>query len=460
MPTREQTAALVKFIRKSSSPPPPVFVGRQDVIADIESKVAEFNNHGEPKATRILQGAPGAGKSSILAELERRSLVFGESVPDFHNVLVLNSQIMEKMDNVMHYMTVAAGLSSHRWSGKLLKTAARAGVRLGESLSGEVSPASVIAGFGDVVRSFTGDIGGRPENLFELKAIFQPDDWKRPLIVAIDEAQRFGWSENSPQKSFLQSLHDNDPALPILPVFAGLGDLESVLYGAGLTRIENIHEIGCLTDNEMDDFFIGFRRKFGLVILDDSDHVISNIKRLTQDSHGWPRHLYHSFQALGHAVRLVDGDLSRVNWSHVHEDALTRRQAYYLGQTSEEMQESVNLTSAIMLDVKDGMDLNDINKLIRGNVRNEDGWILPENMTVKDFRHHLVHKGAFQQRPDRTFHCPIPSFRTFLINRAKDPGLRERAERLVMAERKAVSDDSDRSPPEPKPYDDGSFGYS
>ncbi len=456
MPTREQTAALVKFIRKSSSPPPPVFVGRQDVIADIESKVAEFNNHGEPKATRILQGAPGAGKSSIFAELEQRST---EKVRGY-SILVLSSEDMEKLDNVMDYMTVAAGLSSHKWGERLLKTAARASARLGKSLTENVSPISVIAGFGDVVRSFIGDIGGRPENLFELNGIFPPHDWQRPLIVAIDEMQNIAVDRGHPVAKFLQALHNCQRGLPILPVFAGLGDVQNVLSRAGLTRIDNIHEIDCLTMDEMNDFFLGFRLKFGLVIRDDNNHVILNIDRLMQDSNGWPRHLYHSFQALGNAVRMIDGNLSKVNWSHVHGDALRRRQVHHLGQTSEEMQENVNLTSAIMLGVKDGMDLGDIDELIEDNVRDERRWRLPENMTVRDFRHHLVHRGALQQRVDKTFYCPILSFRTFLINRAKDPELRERAERLAMAERKTVSSDSDRSPPEPKPYDDGSFGYS
>ncbi len=450
MPTQRQMDDLLEFI-DSSPAPPPVFVGRQDVIQDIEKRLPYLlKASGRPKETRLIHGAPGAGKSYILAELERRGIEDGK-----YNVLVLNSERLDDMKEVMESLSIAAGLSSTRWRNTLLESAAR-------GTAGAIQMATGIPGIQDAVNSLIDGIGGVPRTMTAFAKKFPVSNWQMPLIVAIDEAQRFSWPKDTKQAFLLQSLHDNDPALPIMPVCAGLGDLKDVLSRIDLTRIENIHEIGCLTDDEMDDFFIGFRHKFGLFIRDDSDsdHVIPNIKRLTQDSHGWPRHLYHSFQALGHAVRLVDGDLSGVNWSHVHEDALTRRQAYYLGQTSEEMQESVNLKSAIMLGVKDGMDLNDINKLIRGNVRNEDGWILPENMTVKDFRHHLVHKGALQQRPDRTFYCPIPSIRAFLIDRTKDSELREKAERLVIAERKTVSDESDRSPPEPKPYDDGSFEYS
>ncbi len=83
---------LLEFIDSSPSPPPPVFVGRQDVITDIERKVVKIGQRKEPKATRILEGAPGAGKSSILTDLERRS---AEKIKGY-NILVLSSEDMKK----------------------------------------------------------------------------------------------------------------------------------------------------------------------------------------------------------------------------------------------------------------------------------------------------------------------------------------------------------------------------
>ncbi|MCY4590748.1 MAG: hypothetical protein OXE86_09355 [Alphaproteobacteria bacterium] len=37
------------------------------------------------------------------------------------------------------------------------------------------------------------------------------------------------------------------------------------------------------------------------------------------------------------------------------------------------------------------------------------------------FLGHLVHRGALQQGTDRLLHCPIPSFRDYLIRRAREP---------------------------------------
>ena len=66
---------LAFFIGGSDKNPPPVFVGRQEVLEDVV-RVAErawtLRATGESGVTRIIQGAPGAGKSSILTKLEER----------------------------------------------------------------------------------------------------------------------------------------------------------------------------------------------------------------------------------------------------------------------------------------------------------------------------------------------------------------------------------------------------
>ncbi len=49
-------------------------------------------------------------------------------------------------------------------------------------------------------------------------------------------------------------------------------------------------------------------------------------------------------------------------------------------------------------------------------------WGLPDGMTARGFLHHLVHQGALQRSPDKLYHCPIPSFRTYLIQNGGEPG--------------------------------------
>ena len=68
---------LRDFIAAGEKSPPPVFVGREDVISDILAAAKRAwrpgkGRHGEPGMTRIVHGAPGSGKSSVLGEMQSR----------------------------------------------------------------------------------------------------------------------------------------------------------------------------------------------------------------------------------------------------------------------------------------------------------------------------------------------------------------------------------------------------
>ena len=73
----EQKEALRDYVAGEAREAPPVFAGRRGVIADIEETAATtFNRWREgrrfPGLTRVVQGAPGAGKSSLLARLQEK----------------------------------------------------------------------------------------------------------------------------------------------------------------------------------------------------------------------------------------------------------------------------------------------------------------------------------------------------------------------------------------------------
>ncbi|MCY4228028.1 MAG: hypothetical protein OXF20_10140, partial [Gammaproteobacteria bacterium] len=70
----DQKRELETFLRQTEGSPPPVFIGREGVLEDIALAAEQVwkdtgsGMRGMEKATRIVQGAPGAGKSSILNE--------------------------------------------------------------------------------------------------------------------------------------------------------------------------------------------------------------------------------------------------------------------------------------------------------------------------------------------------------------------------------------------------------
>ncbi len=48
-------------------------------------------------------------------------------------------------------------------------------------------------------------------------------------------------------------------------------------------------------------------------------------------------------------------------------------------------------------------------------------WRLPRGMDNAMLFDHLVHQGALQCGTDTLYHCPIPSFRTYLIQHGGGP---------------------------------------
>ncbi|MCY4301492.1 MAG: hypothetical protein OXC68_07125 [Aestuariivita sp.] len=82
---------LRNFIRDGAGEYPPVFVGRDTILSDVldMSNRARERGYASPKNTHIIQGAPGAGKTSILKALELRGNVKASHVPFFAPMLKL-----------------------------------------------------------------------------------------------------------------------------------------------------------------------------------------------------------------------------------------------------------------------------------------------------------------------------------------------------------------------------------
>ncbi|MCY4543441.1 MAG: hypothetical protein OXB95_13775, partial [Rhodobacteraceae bacterium] len=76
--SEKQIKDLAQFIRDRDRSVPPYYAGRADMLADIEECCLDLwkrRKGKEPQAsgmTRILYGAPGAGKSSTLMHLKRK----------------------------------------------------------------------------------------------------------------------------------------------------------------------------------------------------------------------------------------------------------------------------------------------------------------------------------------------------------------------------------------------------
>ncbi len=233
-----------------------------------------------------------------------------------------------------------------------------------------------------------------------------------PIVVAIDEAQRFKRDNEDPLAKLFQDIHDGCN-LPLTLVLAGLSDTADRMAAMGLARGLTIHPIGALPASDAISLMHGFCVHFGM---DRGSHDAS-LAHLAEPCEGWPRHLHFALRALGRAVLATEGDLACVDWEQIEAEAAESRIHYYQGQQSPAMQTSLSLVAAVMRDLMPGQRRFDIINSIMAYEEACPGrqWCLPKGMDADLMADHLIHQGALQTMPDGTITAPIPSFRTHLV---------------------------------------------
>ncbi len=408
---------LEAFLERDEGARPPVFVGREDILKDILSRSRMAWRATDPrdmaKTTRVLQGAPGAGKTSCLAELWARSatrVIMGRNDTDpAPRVLILGSGRIKGPETVL--LPLARTLNPDRAPDFLAK-----GSRV-RTVSGGIN-APII---GVNVEGSEGTCPATPDPDWDAFRVWVeswagPQGLPAPVILAIDEAQRLKRTDEDPLAKLLQSVHDGDTGLPVTLVLAGLGGTLDAARAMGLTRVRH-HEIGALAPEETRALMIGFHHTFEI----DSEGHVAHLEALAEPTEGWPRHLHIALQAIGRAALTAGGDLKRVNWDRVSREAAEGRRRHYEDQRSPEMEDSEDLVAKVMQAIPGanaatpGARLNDILRIIEASLAEDPGHRLPRGQDPQAFLTHLVQQGALQRKARGLYHCPIPSFRRHLV---------------------------------------------
>ncbi|MCY4149729.1 MAG: ATP-binding protein, partial [Gammaproteobacteria bacterium] len=213
-----QAKALRQFIDEGEKEAPPVFAGRDPILDDILTvskrswKPGNWfreDSHGLAGNTRIVHGAPGAGKSSILRRLEDWKMTPSEAsgLPKIRpRILLLNSAEIVTPAGILKPL---AELVCERRAREFNRQYDRS--------------LSLGMGIGDISVSAKGE--SRPSQAHSMVGIEEFRTWikslpwhsrlRAPVIVAIDEAQRFDHDAGSPVAGVLQALHDNAWSLPL-----------------------------------------------------------------------------------------------------------------------------------------------------------------------------------------------------------------------------------------------------
>lgn len=422
---------LKNFVKDGSKSFPPVFVGRKDIIDDIliTSRRAFERGNAPAGNTIIIQGAPGAGKTSVLTALQHQS-EHENTQP--RPVIVTPADIETRRTEVLKAIAVVASKPKAEW----FTTLKNAGAGLARR-AGSISILSFSADFANMVKDT------EPEDLFALRKIVQPDQWVNPVILAIDEAQRFAGDQTTPHAAFLQYIHDATQApMPLTLVFAGLGDTTNRVNEMGLTNGVFAYTIGALTPKEREQVVDGFTKHFNILVGRQHERLHS----FFDSTDGWPRHIYWAQRALAETLLTpeIDGHLDKItNWSKAEQRRDQFRIGYYENRNSAEMKRSKKLVGAVLKTVGScndhavNIDFTDIVDQVRHCTNHfadySSGWLVPEkfgtgNGAINRYIEHLIHQGALaEETSTHSYVCPIPSFQSYLIEQANFTSAEKRA---------------------------------
>jgi len=277
--TAFQREALQDFVLQGEKSPPPVFVGRNDILNNILSLAELGGRKGKapPGNTRIIQGAPGAGKSSVLNELASRSDQRGAS----RTLVISNTYLQQALPNVLRGLAFAGSAPRESW----LQTVSEYGVSWLQKIK-------EVKAFGFGFSLSDSPETAPPQDLFSLEEQIPAEEWRMPVIVAVDEAQRFPSGKDTSHALFLQTVHDAATSLPLTLVCAGLGDTQSRMHGLGFTHGLRAHSLGCFTIGEYTELLIRFCAHFGMNMGSCFERVLA----LVRSTDGWPRHVHWAQQ--------------------------------------------------------------------------------------------------------------------------------------------------------------------
>ena len=401
---------LSVFIRQRDRDKARFFVGRRTQIdhidhtwQDVQAQVRAGAAVPASSASILIQGAPGAGKTSLLNHMQT-AWEADDTAPR-----ALHIQRRNLDDDGTIATRIAYALDT------------RAGDELRRTYSVTGGGRAGFAGLnlsGGATRTTAA-----PEISFDtLARVIEPSLWQRPVVLLIDEIQ----NATADHDLTLSLLHEGRHGLPIIPLFAGLANSRDVLVRRGISRfgLDDIHTIGGLEPGEPGEavrmMLEGFR-----IDLAGAD-VARWAARLEEISDGWPQHLDGSLHALAEGLVKTEGHLARVDEAAVLTRAQERRLIAYRARRSPEMRQSRALLGTVMASLpEDGVEMDMLLDVIEQTLADTDdriGWQLPDGMTARHYLDHLIHRGALQINADDLFICPIPSFRQFLIEQGEPEG--------------------------------------
>ncbi|MCY4303431.1 MAG: ATP-binding protein [Aestuariivita sp.] len=401
--------SLKRFSRLKERDTSLFFVGRDLYIDDIKMACAdavESLHQGEciTSETRLFYGAPGAGKTSLLHELEKRAQRgdFGTSTP--HVVSASHTDLNKEKELVL---TIAQHLEMDGVFRTIAEEQAGMGANILNILNGSIQHTHT---------------RHPPEATFgQLAALYRALKHQPPILLCVDEIQNI----KPESDEMLSLLHQGNHGLPIIPVYAGLGNSLNMLMNHGVSRPVSgyMHSVGALAPDEAHECVQTMLTTFDVDCTDVEDDWPAI---LAECSDCWPQHLHNGMRALAQELihPNINGRLSAVSLERVSTTERAFRNEAYSWRISEMISEHRTLVGHIMHQVMTSSPTREDVKQIIDDLHAHSAHSLPPEMTATGFLNHMIHRGLLQEfnprdnpelSPAGVVTCPIPSLATYVM---------------------------------------------
>ena len=382
---------------------PPVFVGREaefEIVEENCRRALDLCRQGEQTADHIVvfRGAPGAGKSSLLAHI--RKFWIGENDPLVVSVPV---RILKNTGALVRIIGEHVLPSEVKELDQKTVSTTRGG-------TGGVWPI-------EIDQSQTRETGPMQSEFNVLEKSMPAKKWKRPVCLLVDEIQ----TVTKEHGDCLLKLHLGEHGLPIVLVCAGLANSAEKLQQAMSPRltIGNMCTLAALPPAEVQSCV---KQMFDRCRINyNSDQLEGIGGEIATRSEGWPQHVRTGTAALFGGLVETRGDLGTVDFAAVEQQAGAYRENSYRARQSKEMGRSVRLVANVLKMIPEGgVPADHVVDIIeaKADPMGQRAGRLPKGMDAEDFLDHLIYYGILQPDQDGMLSCPIPSLRTWLIDRA------------------------------------------
>ncbi len=352
--------------------PAKYFHGRQRILANFSRECVHAATHSAGTIF-LVQGAPGAGKTALLAECAKRAQAVGWRAARIDPDALWDPHALRK----------ALG----RWRKPAVTGKGRVGV----------------PGVG------TAEIATdqRPETTLDLLGRS-----RKPLLLVLDEAQHLG--DDPPlaaetvatARRVLTRIHNGEVGRSVMLLAGGLGTSQTAFEKLGISRFEgdSLVNLGRLNPEAERAVLQDWLTKDGRAKGD----VMPWIDAITKETHGWPQHILAYVKPALVQLHKDNGHLTAPGLDTVLRDGTARRITYYEGRAAGFMLEQLRcLTQALADSTPD--DRVSYSAIMETLTRYYD-----KDEANRVF-HHALHKGLLEEHRG-AFATPIPSMRDWLVS--------------------------------------------